>query len=245
MTGEATQFDPIKYKETTREQWQSAAEPWYRWGPTVDEWLGEATETMLDMAGVGPGGRVLDVAAGAGGQTIAAAKRVGASGYVLATDISSNILDFASEAARREGLGNVQTRVMDGESLEELEEESFDAVISRVGLIYFPDQHKALSGMRRALKPGGGSRRSSTRPQRTTSSSLYRFRSSVSAPNFRRRCPGSRDRSASAESAPSKRRTNRPVSEKHRHVSFPRRYGCPPPQSAFASSESRSGRFTR
>ena len=155
MTAEATQFDPIKYKETTRDQWQSAAEPWYRWGPTVDEWLGQATETMLDMAGVGPGGRVLDVAAGAGGQTIAAAKRVGASGYVLATDISSNILEFASEAARREGLGNVQTRVMDGESLEELEEESFAAVISRVGLIYFPDQHKALSGMVRALKPGG------------------------------------------------------------------------------------------
>jgi SAM-dependent methyltransferase len=155
MTAEATQFDPIKYKETTRDQWQSAAEPWYRWGPTVDEWLGRATETMLDMAGVGPGGRVLDVAAGAGGQTIAAAKRVGASGYVLATDISSNILEFASEAARREGLGNVQTRVMDGESLEELEEESFAAVISRVGLIYFPDQHKALSGMVRALKPGG------------------------------------------------------------------------------------------
>ena len=52
-------------------------------------------------------------------------------------------------------MGNVQTRVMDGESLEELEEESFAAVISRVGLIYFPDQHKALSGMRRSLKPGG------------------------------------------------------------------------------------------
>lgn len=30
MTGEVTQFDPIKYKETTREQWQTAAEPWYR-----------------------------------------------------------------------------------------------------------------------------------------------------------------------------------------------------------------------
>jgi SAM-dependent methyltransferase len=44
---------------------------------------------------------------------------------------------------------------MDGESLEELEEESFDAVISRVGLIYFPDQQKALTGMRRALRPGG------------------------------------------------------------------------------------------
>jgi ubiquinone/menaquinone biosynthesis C-methylase UbiE len=155
MAAEATQFDPIKYKETTREQWQTAAEPWYRWGPTVEDWLGQATEVMLDLAQVGSGSRVLDVAAGAGGQTIAAARRVGPSGHVLATDISSNILLFASQAARQEGMGHVETRVMDGESLEELEEESFDAVISRVGLIYFPDQHKALSGMLRALKPGG------------------------------------------------------------------------------------------
>ena len=111
----APQFDPIRYKETTREQWQTAAEPWYRWGPTIEEWLGQATETMLDMAEIGPGSRVLDVAAGAGGQTIAAAERVGPSGYVLATDISSNILEFASEAARQAGLSNVQTQVMDGE----------------------------------------------------------------------------------------------------------------------------------
>ena len=130
---ESTQFDPTKYKETTREQWQTAAEPWHRWGPTLEEWLGRATEAMLDMAEVGPGSRVLDVAAGAGGQTIVAARRVGPGGYVLATDISSNILEFASEAARQAGLSNVETRVMDGESLEELEEGSFDAVISRVG----------------------------------------------------------------------------------------------------------------
>jgi ubiquinone/menaquinone biosynthesis C-methylase UbiE len=154
-TEPAQRFDPIKYKETTREQWQTAAEPWYRWGPTLEEWLGQATETMLEMAEVGPGASVLDVAAGAGGQTIAAAKRVGSTGYVLATDISPNILQFASEATRQEGLTKVETRVMDGEELEELEKESFDAVISRVGLIYFPDQQRALTGMLRALKPGG------------------------------------------------------------------------------------------
>ncbi len=154
-TDPAQQFDPIKYKETTREQWQTAAEPWHRWGPTLEEWLGQATETMLEMADVGPDARVLDVAAGGGGQTIAAAKRVGSNGYVLATDISSNILEFASAAAREEGLTNVETRVMDGEELGELKESAFDAVISRVGLIYFPDQQKALTGMLRALKPGG------------------------------------------------------------------------------------------
>jgi ubiquinone/menaquinone biosynthesis C-methylase UbiE len=155
MTTGTAKFDPVKYKETTREQWQEAAKAWHRWGPTLEEWLGQVTEIMLDMAGIGLGSRVLDVAAGAGGQTIAAARRVGPDGYVLATDISSNILEFTANSARQGGLSNVETCVMDGESLEELEEESFDAVISRVGLIYFPDQHKALSGMLRALKPGG------------------------------------------------------------------------------------------
>lgn len=149
-----TMFDPIKYKNTTREQWQTAAEAWDRWGPFIDQWLGAATEAMLEMAGVHAGSRVLDVAAGAGGQTLAAAGRVGPYGQVLATDISSNILDFAARKARAAGLTNVETRVLDGETLD-VEPEAFDAVISRVGLIYFPDQQKALAGMRRALKPNG------------------------------------------------------------------------------------------
>ena len=76
MTTGTAKFDPVKYKETTREQWQEAAEAWHRWGPTLEEWLGQATEMMLDMAGVGPGSRVLDVASGAGGQAISAARRV-------------------------------------------------------------------------------------------------------------------------------------------------------------------------
>ena len=147
-------FDPAAYKRTTREQWQTAAEPWYRWGPTLEDWLAEATELMLDVARIGPGNRVLDVAAGAGGQTIAAARRAGPEGAVLATDISGNILDFAARRALDEGLSNVATRVMDGEALEVVPG-SFDAVISRVGFIYFPDQQAAFAGMRRALKPGG------------------------------------------------------------------------------------------
>ena len=147
-------FDPAAYKRTTREQWQTAAEPWYRWGPTLEDWLAQATELMLDVARIGPGNRVLDVAAGAGGQTIAAARRAGPEGAVLATDISGNILDFAARRALDEGLSNVATRVMDGEALEVVPG-SFDAVISRVGFIYFPDQQAAFAGMRRALKPGG------------------------------------------------------------------------------------------
>ncbi len=148
-------FDAVKYKQTTLEQWNSAAEAWHRWGTLLSRWLGPATETMLDMAGVTQGSRVLDVAAGAGEQSLAAARRVGNTGYVLATDLSPAILEYAERSARLAGLENVGTHAIDGERLDELSAGPFDAVISRVGLIYFPDQQKALEGMRRKLRKGG------------------------------------------------------------------------------------------
>ena len=149
-----TTFDPQKYKISTRAQWQDAAEAWHRWGPTIEDWLGAATERMLDAAGVTSGSRVLDVAAGAGGQSLAAARRAGPSGHVLATDISPALLDYAAKAAGDAGVTGIETREMDGELLD-VEPGTFDAVISRVGLIYFPDQRAALTGMRDALRPGG------------------------------------------------------------------------------------------
>jgi SAM-dependent methyltransferase len=147
----ATTFDPAAYKETTREQWQDAAPAWHRWDPVFDRWLGEATQRMLDLAHVGEGTRVLDIAAGSGGQSLEAARR---GAVVLATDISSNILDEAAAAARAAGLAGIATRVMDGESLD-VEPGSFDAAISRLGLMYLPDKPGALAAAREALRAGG------------------------------------------------------------------------------------------
>ncbi|HUP97877.1 MAG TPA: methyltransferase domain-containing protein [Usitatibacter sp.] len=148
-------FDADKFRRTTRAQWESAAPAWDRWGALLGRWLGASTEAMLDMAGVRAGSRVLDVAAGAGEQTLVAARRAGPQGHVLATDISPTILGYALEAARREGLGNIATKELDGERHDLLAEGSFDAAVSRVGLIYFPDQQKALRGIRHALRSGG------------------------------------------------------------------------------------------
>jgi SAM-dependent methyltransferase len=150
----STTFDPQRYKITTRAQWEDAAEAWHRWGPVIEDWLGAATERMLDAAKITSGSRVLDVAAGAGGQSLAAAHRVGPAGRVLATDISRTILEYAENSASDAGLTTITTRELDGERLD-VDEASFDAVISRVGLIYFPDQQAALAGMRQALRPGG------------------------------------------------------------------------------------------
>jgi SAM-dependent methyltransferase len=148
-------FDAAQYKITTRAQWEDAAEAWHRWGPRLEAWLGPATEAMLDAAAVAPGARVLDVAAGAGGQSLTAARRVGPIGSVLATDISPTILTYAAKVAAEEGVTNLETLEADGEALDGLPAGAFDSAISRVGLIYFPDQARALAGIKRALRPGG------------------------------------------------------------------------------------------
>ena len=144
-------FDPAAYKETTRAQWQDAAHAWHSWDPLFDRWLGPATELMLDLADVGKGTRVIDIAAGSGGQSIAAGRR-GAT--VLATDISSNILEEAAKAARAAGVSTIATRVVDGEALD-VAPDTFDAAISRLGLMYMPDKQGALAHARRALREGG------------------------------------------------------------------------------------------
>src|SRR3954465_9270729 len=101
MTTTPVPFAPVAYKTTPRAQWEQAAAAWHRWAPVLEAWLGPATQLMLDLAAVSDGSRVLDVAAGAGGQTLAAARRVGPTGRVLATDISPAILSYAkSEAVR-------------------------------------------------------------------------------------------------------------------------------------------------
>ena len=148
-------FDPEKFRATTRSQWEAAAEAWDRWSPLLARWLGPATDMMMEAAGVVPGARVLDIAAGAGEQTLVAARRVGPAGHVLATDISPAILRYAKAAADQAGVANVATRELDGERHDLLPAASFDAAVSRVGLIYFPDQQRALAGIRHVLRPGG------------------------------------------------------------------------------------------
>lgn len=130
------------------------AEAWRREGAARNQVLRPATELMLDLAGIGPGLRVLDIAAGTGDQTILAARRVGPGGSVLATDIAAPMLELAADAAREAGLANVEVRVMGAEQLE-LESDAFDAAISRNGLQFVSDLGAALAEIRRVLRPGG------------------------------------------------------------------------------------------
>ena len=137
-----------------RKQWEGAAAGWAKWEDTVAHWIEPATEAMLDMAGVVSGAKVLDLASGAGSQTLRAARRVGAHGHVVACDISATMLQHVQENARAVPLENISTIAAAAEDLD-VAAESFDAVISRLGLMLFVEPAKALAAVGRALKPGG------------------------------------------------------------------------------------------
>ena len=100
------------------------------------------------------GDRVLEIAAGTGDLAVMTARRVGPSGHVLATDISTNMLDLANETVREAGLTNVETRVMDAENVD-VAPNSFNAALCRFALMFFHNPLKTLTGVHLALKPAG------------------------------------------------------------------------------------------
>jgi ubiquinone/menaquinone biosynthesis C-methylase UbiE len=134
-------------------EWDRAASGWNHYSPLIHDWLYDATQSMLHAARIRSGARVLDIAAGAGDQTLEIAKRVGASGYVLATDIAPGILAYALENARTAGFVQVDARVADAQSLN-LAGAKFDAAVCRLGLMFCTQPERALAGIYTALKPG-------------------------------------------------------------------------------------------
>ncbi len=105
----------------------------------------------MDLVGVGPGLRVIDVAAGSGALAMAAAQR-GAT--VLATDFSRGMTDLLRDKASELGLANLSVEVMDGQALT-VPNASFDRAFSVLGLMFFPDRKKGFSELVRVLAPGG------------------------------------------------------------------------------------------
>ena len=134
-------------QQLTRVAWDKIAPGYDKTNTPTQMWLGNEG---LRRAGLLPGMRFLDVAAGSGALSIPAA-RLGA--QVLATDQSPVMLDLLKQRARKEGL-NIETRVMDGHALE-LDDNSFDMAGSQFGVMLFPDMPKGISEMARVVRPGG------------------------------------------------------------------------------------------
>jgi ubiquinone/menaquinone biosynthesis C-methylase UbiE len=136
-----------------RTTWESAAPGWAKWEQAFSADLFTATDALIDMAGIRSGMRVLDLACGAGAQTIQAAKRVGPNGSVVAVDISPTMLGHVRRNAIDAGLRTIETLECAAEDLDRTQA-PFDASISRLGLMLFPSPRGALKAVQSVLKPG-------------------------------------------------------------------------------------------
>lgn len=140
--------------EEARKTWESAAPGWAKWEEVLHVGYRGATATMLDMANVRAGTRLLDLACGAGSQTFQAAERVGPQGSVVASDISATMLSHVRERAEQLGVENIETLECAAEDLS-TSGRKFDAAICRLGLMLFPDSTSAATAVRTALAPDG------------------------------------------------------------------------------------------
>ena len=112
------------------------------------------SERLIALAHVKTGQRVLDVATGVGDPALTAARAVGTSGSVVGVDHAPQMLEMARQRATAAGLSNVTFLEGDAQTLD-LPPQSFDAVLSRWGLMFFLPLVPVLAGFRQILRPGG------------------------------------------------------------------------------------------
>ncbi len=151
---EAKPIDAGEFRAKQQDQWDGAATGWNKWSDFIDRHAGVVSERLVKMAGIKEGDRVLDVACGYGEPSLTAAKAVGADGSVVATDISAEMLNFGRQRAAANGAENIEFMHSDAFSLD-FPHESFDAAVSRWGIIFEPDGEGAAGHVRGFLKPGG------------------------------------------------------------------------------------------
>lgn len=146
--------DLARDRERQRQQWDSVAAGWKKWWLTIEKGAQHVSKRMVELAEVKPGQRVLDIATGIGEPALLAASRVGPAGRVVATDLSSQMLDIARERATTLGLTNVEFIEADAERLD-FPDGSFDTILCRWGLTDLPTPLNTLVAIRRLLNPHG------------------------------------------------------------------------------------------
>src|ERR1700752_917932 len=134
------------------DSWRETAQYWTRYSDTIARMLAPLTEVLIERAGIHEGQSVLDVAGGAGEPSLTIAGVVGATGSVTCTDAIGEIVEAAQKEAQRRGLKNVQFRQCPADSLP-FADDSFDVVVSRLGVMLFPDPFAAMREMLRVVKP--------------------------------------------------------------------------------------------
>ena len=137
------------------------AEGWQKWWKTFEEDAQKVNERLVELAEIKQGDKVLDIATGIGEPAITAARKVGIQGHVLATDISSQMLNIAKQRAVSFGLQDIiEFKKIDAEKIDidlqpPLQSLSYNAVLCRWGLMFVPNLISTLKSVYKVLSFDG------------------------------------------------------------------------------------------
>jgi SAM-dependent methyltransferase len=134
--------------------WEAVAPAWGAHADYIDARAAGLTAALLEACRLHTGGRVLELACGAGGAGITAAALVAPGGEVLLSDVSEQMVAIAAARASARGVTNARARRIDAEDIDE-PDGSFDAVLCREGLMFTVDPARAVAQIHRVLRPGG------------------------------------------------------------------------------------------
>jgi len=150
-------FNTDEFKAQQRETWDNAAAGWKTWWETIERGAQKVSNKLVELAEIKPGDRVLDIATGIGEPAVTAARKVMPNGKVIAIDISRQMLEVARTRAKSLGLdGIMEIRESDGEKIDLQDSTAkFDAILSRWGLMFFPNLSAALVKIREMLVTNG------------------------------------------------------------------------------------------
>jgi ubiquinone/menaquinone biosynthesis C-methylase UbiE len=141
-----------EYKEQQKNTWNKFSDGWKKWDPMLMDWMAPIGAKVIEKAGLQEGDRVMDMSTGTGEPGLSAAKLIGG-GEVVGVDLAEEMLAVAGDKAAALGVANYSTRAYDGLKVP-FEDNSFDAVICRFGVIFSPEPVALMTEMVRTLKPG-------------------------------------------------------------------------------------------
>lgn len=140
--------------EDVRKRWRESAFYWSKHQNTIEEMFSPATQALIQKAEITNGDEILDVAGGMGEPSFSIAERYRDKVKITFTDLIFEMIEASRKEAANRKLDQIRFCRCSGDQLP-FRDQSFNVIVSRFGIMFFPDPKKSLKDMVRVLRPGG------------------------------------------------------------------------------------------